>query len=46
MKYKLKINLLACWGDHVVGILIGLFLMPYVLNTVGDEQYGLWLFIC
>ncbi|NQV24575.1 MAG: polysaccharide biosynthesis protein [Rhodopirellula sp.] len=46
MKYKLKINLMACWGNHLVGILIGLFLMPYVLTTVGDEQYGLWLFIC
>lgn len=46
MKYKLKVNLLASWGDHLVGILIGLFLMPYVLTTVGDAQYGLWLFIC
>jgi O-antigen/teichoic acid export membrane protein len=46
MKYKLKINLLSSWGDHLVGILIGLFLMPYVLTTVGDSQYGLWLFIC
>lgn len=43
---KLKINLLASWGDHIVGIVIGLFLMPFVLNTVGDGQYGLWLFIC
>jgi O-antigen/teichoic acid export membrane protein len=46
MKYKLKSNLLSSWGDHLVGILIGLFLMPYVLTTVGDSQYGLWLFIC
>lgn len=46
MKYKLKINLLASWGDHAVGIAIGLFLMPFVLNKVGDDQYGLWLFIC
>lgn len=46
MKYKLKVNLLTSWGDHLVGILVGLFLMPYVLTTVGDSQYGLWLFIC
>lgn len=46
MKYKLRINLLASWGDHLLGILIGLFLMPFVLNTIGDGQYGLWLFIC
>ena len=46
MKYKLKINLLASWGHHGVNILIGLVLMPFVLNTVGDSSYGLWLFIC
>jgi O-antigen/teichoic acid export membrane protein len=46
MKSRLKINLLSSWGNHLVGILIGLFLMPYVLRTVGDTQYGLWLFIC
>ncbi len=46
MKYKLKINLLASWGHHAVNILIGLVLMPFVLNTVGDSNYGLWLFIC
>lgn len=46
MKYRLKINLLASWGDHGISLLIGLFLMPFVLNTAGDEQYGLWLFIC
>lgn len=46
MKFRLKINLLASWGDHAIGLLIGLFLMPFVLNTAGDEQYGLWLFIC
>ena len=43
MKYKLKVNLLASWGDHLVGILIGLFLMPYVLTTVGEfyQQNGI-----
>ena len=46
MRYKLKINLLASWASHAISILIGLFLMPYVLNTVGDYQYGVWLFIC
>lgn len=46
MKFRLKINLLASWGDHAIGLVIGLFLMPFVLNTAGDDQYGLWLFIC
>jgi O-antigen/teichoic acid export membrane protein len=46
MKFRLKINLLASWGDHAVCVLIGLLLMPFVLNTIGDGQYGMWLFIC
>lgn len=46
MKYKLKVNLLASWGHHAVNILIGLVLMPFALNTLGDSGYGLWLFIC
>jgi len=46
MKHKLRINLLASWGEHGVSMLIGLFLMPFVLNVIGDQQYGLWLFIC
>ena len=46
MKFRLKINLMASWADHTIGLLIGLCLMPFVLNTAGDEQYGLWLYIC
>jgi len=46
MKHRLKLNLLASWGDHLTGVLIGLFLMPFVLRTIGDEQYGVWLFVC
>lgn len=46
MKHKLRINLLASWGEHGISMLIGLFLMPFVLNVIGDAQYGLWLFIC
>ena len=46
MKFRLKINLMASWADHAIGLLIGLCLMPFALNTAGDEQYGLWLFIC
>lgn len=46
MKHKLRINLLASWGEHATSMIIGLFLMPFVLNVIGDQQYGLWLFIC
>ncbi|HID22017.1 MAG TPA: hypothetical protein EYP14_06405 [Planctomycetaceae bacterium] len=42
---RLTINLLATWGDYATGVLICLFLMPFVLHTLGDTTYGLWLFI-
>lgn len=41
----IKVNLLASWVNHGVGLLIGLFLMPFVLHVLGDESYGLWIFI-
>ena len=46
MKFRLKINLMASWADHAIGLLIGLCLMPFALKTAGDEQYGLRLYIC
>ncbi|NOX54130.1 MAG: lipopolysaccharide biosynthesis protein [Planctomycetes bacterium] len=42
---RLTINLLATWGDYATGALICLILMPFVLHTLGDTTYGLWLFI-
>ncbi len=42
---SLKINLLASWMAHVVGLIVGFFLMPYVLKTLGDRSYGTWIFI-
>ncbi len=42
---RVKLNLLVTWGDYVVGLLICAFLTPYVLHTVGDTTYGVWLFI-
>lgn len=42
---RVTINLLATWGDHVIGLAIGLILMPLVLGVLGDTQYGMWIFI-
>lgn len=42
---SLKINLAASWLNHAVGLAIGIVLMPFVLNTLGDEGYGTWIFI-
>ncbi len=38
-------NVIAGWGAHLVTVLIGFFLMPYILGTVGEAQYGAWIFI-
>lgn len=42
---SLKINVLASWLAHAVTLLIGFFLMPFVLKTIGDQAYGAWVFI-
>lgn len=41
----LKRNILAGWLAHVVTLVIGFVLMPYVLDTLEESQYGAWLFI-
>lgn len=38
-------NILAGWTAHLITVLIGFFLMPYILGTVGEAQYGAWVFI-
>ena len=45
LRKRVTINLLATWGDHVVGLVLGLIMMPFVLGVLGDAQYGLWVFI-
>lgn len=42
---SIKINLLASWLSHGVALVVGFFLMPYVLHTLGDRNYGTWIFI-
>lgn len=38
-------NILAGWLSHLLTLLIGFFMMPYILGTVGEAQYGAWVFI-
>ncbi len=42
---SIKTNLFANWLNHGVSLVIGIFLMPYVLHILGDAQYGSWIFI-
>lgn len=41
----LRKNILAGWGGHLITVVIGFFMMPYILGTVGEAQYGAWVFI-
>ena len=42
---SVKKNVAYSWGAHLTLVLSGLFLMPYVLKTVGDPAYGAWLLL-
>lgn len=45
MNQSVQRNVAYSWGAHLVLAVSGLFLMPYVLTTVGDATYGAWLLL-
>jgi O-antigen/teichoic acid export membrane protein len=42
---SVKRNVVVSWLAHGVAIVIGFFLMPYVLGVLGERSYGTWVFI-
>ena len=38
-----RINVLASWGAHVVVLLTGLILTPYIIRVAGEHAYGGWI---
>lgn len=42
---SLKRNVLASWIAHGLTVVIGFFLMPYVIRVLGDHSYGTWVFV-
>ncbi len=42
---SLRLNLISSWINHAVALVVGVILMPFVLHVLGNEQYGLWIFI-
>lgn len=42
---SVKRNVIASWLAHGVTIVVGFFLMPYVVKILGDKAYGSWVFI-
>lgn len=43
--HAVKRNVLASWVAHAVTLVCGFFLMPYVIDVLGDQQYGTWVLI-
>lgn len=42
---SVKKNVIAGWSAHLVTVLIGFFLLPYILEVLGDARYGAWLLV-
>jgi O-antigen/teichoic acid export membrane protein len=42
---SLRTNIAASWGAHLVTLLVGVFLVPFVLERMGEEGYGVWVFV-
>ena len=42
---SVKRNVIASWLAHGAAVVIGFFLMPYVLGVLGERTYGTWVFI-
>jgi O-antigen/teichoic acid export membrane protein len=45
IRRSMQWNIGASWIVHVASLVIGFFLMPYVIHVLGDSQYGAWVFI-
>ncbi|MFV0443591.1 MAG: lipopolysaccharide biosynthesis protein [Planctomycetaceae bacterium] len=41
----IKRNVFASWLSHGLTLVIGLFLVRYVKETLGDTGYGAWIFV-
>ena len=45
VKRSMQWNVGASWFVHAASLVIGFFLMPFVIHKLGDGQYGVWVFI-
>lgn len=42
---SVKRNVLVSWIAHGVTIVVGFFLMPYIVQVLGEHSYGMWVFV-
>lgn len=40
-----RTSIVASWAAHIVTLLVGFFLVPLVLERMGEEGYGVWVFV-
>jgi O-antigen/teichoic acid export membrane protein len=45
VRRSMQWNVGASWFVHAASLVIGFFLMPFVIHKLGDGQYGVWVFI-
>jgi O-antigen/teichoic acid export membrane protein len=38
-------NILSNWTALILNILVGFFMMPFVIRTLGTEEYGFWVLL-
>ncbi len=41
----LRRNILTSWASHAVTLMVGLFLVRFIKDTLGDAGYGAWIFV-
>ena len=38
-------NVLSNWGGSAIAVLIGLYMVPFVIRHLGDTNYGIWILL-
>jgi O-antigen/teichoic acid export membrane protein len=38
-------NVFVSWVAHAVTVVVGFFLMPYIVQVLGEHSYGMWVFV-
>jgi len=38
-------NILSNWGSFVFTVVVNLFLTPFIVSSLGDTQYGVWVLL-
>lgn len=45
LREKIIRNVFYSWGYYTISILVGIFLMPFMVHRLGDTTYGIWVLV-